>query len=83
MSEQTARKPLNVEDVATLMAIKSQADNYRSAIDALEGMHNTLLENMRVRYNAPVEDGWQLNDYIAGFVLLPDQEHVHVHDHQH
>lgn len=80
MSEQTTRKPLAVEDVTVLMALKAQVESHRAAINALEGTHNTIVENMRVRYNAPGDEGWQLTDYMAGFVLRPVQPE---HDHNH
>lgn len=83
MSEQTKRKPLSVEDVAVLLAIKAQVENHQAAISALEGVHNTLIENMRVRYDAPSHNGWRLNDYMAGFVHLPGQEHDSEHAHGH
>lgn len=85
MSDEKARKPLAVEDVATLMALKSQMQSYMSAMDALRDMHNTVVENMRTRYNAPEQAGWQLNDYVLGFVQepMPTQDHEHGHSHSH
>lgn len=89
MSDQkhTERKPLNVEDVAALMAIKSQVESHYAAISALEGMHNTLLESLHHRYDAPTAAGWRLQDYVIGFVKLPpgheEHEHLHTNGHHH